>query len=165
MVAPKPDCAFGVPYEVSSTMHLKLMNWQDSSIPPVDAFVTSKLVVPFFNLEANSYHGSLRTAENQLANAMTKAHDIFCSLGVQNVLYVLEATKVGSAFTAYISFSTSQMDGDGKTYTDKLYILKLERCFLDNFQGALKCLRFVEWMRNYGTGIFRDTIESVVMSR
>lgn len=120
LVQPKPDFAFGLKYDLESTMYMKLRQWQDKSIPPVDAFVYTKFPMPFLILESKSARGSIGTAENQLANAMIKAHDILCSLNVQDRLYVLGMVQVQYHVDLYISFSLREIDGDGKPFTKKV---------------------------------------------
>lgn len=120
LVKPKPDYAFGLPYEPLSDIHDKLSSWSDRSIPSVNAFVTAGLPAPFFFLESKSKNGSWQAGENQLANGMIQAHDILCSLGVQDQLFVLGAVQVASEFHMYISFGTSRSDRDGKAYTHRV---------------------------------------------
>lgn len=104
------------------------------------------------------HDASIRTAENQLANSFIMAHDILCSLGVQDRLCVLGAIQMEHDFVTYMSFSTSQTDEDGKKYVDQVYILRVGQSFLNEYRGCLDCLRFVELAKEYGMGTFTDIV-------
>lgn len=117
LVQPKPDFAFGLQYKARTSIYNKLCQWKDQSIPSVDAFVIPSLAMPFFVFESESNNGSMRTAENLLANSMTKAHDILCSLGLQDDLYVLGIVQIQFILYFYVSFSTRRIDEDGKAFT------------------------------------------------
>lgn len=119
LVRPKPSFAFGLCYDQDTREYTRLRRWQHASNPPVDAFVASELPVPFFLVESKSNNGSRQTGENQLANGMIQAHDVLCSLGVEDRLFVFGAVQVSYAVTVYISFSTSHTK-KGKTFTNNV---------------------------------------------
>lgn len=41
-------------------------------------------------------------------------------------------------------------------------MVKFDKCFLDEFQGCFKFLKFVEWVKQYGLGSFKDKVESAL---
>lgn len=125
LVKPKPDFAFGLNYTSQSFMWNQLKKWKDKSIPSVDAFVTPKLTMPFLIVESKSNAGSKRTAENQLANAVIKAHDILCSLNLQDQLYVLGMVQIECDISLYMTFSTREIDQDRKPFADRVSCSRL----------------------------------------
>lgn len=125
LVKPKPDFAFGLKYSAQSFMWDQLKGWKDKSIPSVDAFVTPKLATPFLMLQSKSNAGSKRTAENQLANAVIKAHDILCSLNLQDQLYVLGMVQIECDISLYMTFSTREIDQDRKPFADRVSCSRL----------------------------------------
>lgn len=141
-------------------------------MPSVDLFVTSKLAVPFFIFESKSNAGNLRTAENQMATAMVQAHDILCSLDVQASLYILGMVQCALIAYPYVSFSCAIVDADGKSYCNsvstpivvtsladyQIRIVRLKLCDLSEADGLLRCLRFTEYVKTYGSGRFHNII-------
>ena len=117
LVKAKPDFAFGLKYSPKTQLYKMLRQYKDNSVPSVDAFVTSALAVPFLIFESRSSDGSLRRAENQMTNAMIKAHDILCSLRLQDDLPIFGMIQIHFAIHLYVSFSTLQIDEDGVGYT------------------------------------------------
>lgn len=99
--------AFGPAYAMEGPVREALRGWQEHCKPKVDLFVTSSMATPFLVNEANK-EGAIngpRVARTELAGAMAKAHDILCSLGIPDGLYVLGIVQNGEFITTYASCS------------------------------------------------------------
>lgn len=74
--------------------------------------MTLEVATPFLVIEVKKQdtHAGELTARNQLAGAMANAHDILCSLDVQDKLYVFGIVQIAHRFTIYASYSTRKVD-------------------------------------------------------
>lgn len=108
--------SFGFQLETNSNLSNDILEWQFVSSPSVDLFVHSKLACPFFVFELQSNAGQIRTAENQVGNALIMMHDILCSLELNNTLHLFALIQSGFSVVPYISFSKQAIDDEGKTY-------------------------------------------------
>ena len=162
---PKPSFALGLDFQRPSAMDEMALDYKYHSSPSVDLFVTYKTACPFFICESKSSAGAPRTAENQLATAMTMAHDILCSLDAQDSLSELGLVQLQFTLTFYVSFSARGFDEDRRPFAQDVYIIALRRCVLSDVGGCLSLLRFVEHVKEYGQNTFpcvvKEKIEQV----
>lgn len=123
LCAAEPNFAFGLQFPKPSPAFSKVLEYKHRSIPEIDLFVTADLALPFFIFESKSNNGSIRHAENQMANAMIKSHDILCSLDVQDATYIAGAIQVKFSLTFYLSFSSRSVDEHGRPFTQAVSFL------------------------------------------
>ena len=161
----KPDFACGLLYSEDSPMLSRVLQWHAVVVPDVDLQVAPDLYIPFFIFESKSVSGSIIAAENHLANSMLRAHDILCSLRLNQSLYILGAIQHQFSLSLYVSFSLRTVDEDGKEYCESLHLVNYKTCLLNDVNGCLQFLQFMQHVKNYGSTTFKDSVEAAIMSK
>lgn len=120
---PQPGQAFGLFFEPGSDLWRQVRNLKHSTIPSVSPICVRNLAFPLLIFESQSNAGNIRAAENQLANAATKALDILCSLDLHRELYVLGIVQVEFSVWFYVCICTRQSQTDEALVDKVLYII------------------------------------------
>lgn len=145
LVGPKPAYAFGLELQEGSEIWDKVCTLPEITMPSVDSICASAVTAPFLILESKSNYGNIRTGENQLCNAMVKAHDILNSLNLQTTCFILGVVQVEYHARLYMSVSSQACDGRIR-YTDRVCEPPaVVTCNADSARYTWLCLTHVIW--------------------
>lgn len=159
---PNPPFACGMKYEAGNHIYRELHEWKFHSSPSVDLFVHPKLAVPFFIFESQPDEGTRYMAENNLANAMLQAHQVLCSMNLTKSLNVFGLIQDGAFFIPYISLSVRDYDSDNRPYCRSIRLVELDTWSLRCFEGILRLLRFLEYVKVYALTKFLPSVVSAL---
>lgn len=101
-------------------------------------------------------------AENKLADAIVKAHEVLCSLKPDEPSHIFGLIQSGWVLYPYISFSIPSNDSDYKSNWSSILLVRLNVCMLTELGGLLALLKVMEYVKVYGLGSFRENVESAL---
>lgn len=158
----KPSFAIGLKYEEDSDMFRRMWDLKLNCVPSIDVFAHPDLAVPFLIVESQPAKGNKWMSENKLASATVQAHEILCSLGVDDSVHISGMVYCDSFAHPYISFSLRTSGSDDTPHCSSVILVRLRGFPLDEMEGLLSLLRVIEHVKAYGLGIFRLNVESAL---
>lgn len=161
MVCSKADYAFVL--KLADELMARVRIWGRISTSPLHPSVHRLLTLPFLMMVSKTQNGSMYEAGNQLANSMMKAHEALCSLNINEPIYLFGIIQHNTSIAQFGSDADRSTDSDNNTYWNTIRIVRISESPQD-LEGILWLFRFIEYVKAYALGPYRDLVESALRS-
>lgn len=114
--------------------------------------------MPLFSLESKYHRGSIFTAESQLAHSIIHCHESLRSLHLPESMPNYGLDQHALVVIRYASFRVRSKNPD----EPEILFVRLRPCSLLELDDNLAMLNFLQIVRDYGEGSFRQALKGVV---
>lgn len=95
---------------------------------------------------------------HQLADAVRQAHEVLCSLKLDDTMTIFALVQYELVAKPYLSFSIRDVTAKNESYCRNILLIRMKTCSRSDLEGCLRLLSFIAQVEKYRSGNLRTKV-------